>query len=193
MRHCPKTSIKKPCFIVKSRTSCPNRTCKKMHVLTTYNGTIWQHLSGRNQDSKWHVVVVFIWIVRVSNTSKNVSLHSSFMSNNSPLKLSPNLGESVKLSPTIGESLRLSSNPWLSPNLGDPPTNTALSKWATLLEKNMKCGCKQWMIFVTFDFLGTKLGHRFISHPSNQGHFHGLGSRIIMDTGRDTLLCVAVV
>jgi len=48
------------------------------------------------------------------------------MLNNSPLKLSPILGESFKLSPKIGESLRLSRNPWLSPNLGDPPFNAAL-------------------------------------------------------------------
>ena len=46
------------------------------------------------------------------------------MSNDSPLQLSPNLGESFKLSPMIGESLRLSPNPWLSANLGDPPLNT---------------------------------------------------------------------
>jgi len=31
-----------------------------------------------------------------------------------------------------GETLWLSSNPWLSPNLGDPPLNTALFKSATL-------------------------------------------------------------
>jgi len=54
------------------------------------------------------------------------------MLNNSPLKLSPILGESFKLSPKIGESLRLSPNPWLSPNLGDPLLNTVLLKWPTL-------------------------------------------------------------
>jgi len=64
------------------------------------------------------------------------------MLNNSPLKLSPILGESFKLSPIlgesfklspkIGESLGLSPNPWLSPYLGDPLLNTVLLKWPTL-------------------------------------------------------------
>jgi len=58
--------------------------------------------------------------------------HSSFMSNDSPLKLSPNLGESLKLSPMIGESLRLSPIPWLSPNLRDLPFFAALFKWVML-------------------------------------------------------------
>jgi len=55
------------------------------------------------------------------------------MLNDSPLKLSPILGESFKLSPKIGESLRLSPNPWLSPSLGDPLLNAVSSKWQTLL------------------------------------------------------------
>jgi len=54
------------------------------------------------------------------------------MLNDSPLKLSPILGESFKLSPKIGQSLRLSPNPWLSPNLGDPLLNVVLLKWPTL-------------------------------------------------------------
>jgi len=69
---------------------------------------------------------------RVLNTSKK-KCHNSFMLNNSPLKLSPVSGESFKLSPKTGQGLRLSPNPWLSPNLGDPLSNTVLSKWPTLL------------------------------------------------------------
>jgi len=66
--------------------------------------------------------------------------HRSFMSNDSTIKLFPCLGESFKLSPMIGESLKLSPDAWLSPNLGDHPSNAVLFKRATLQRNVWKIG-----------------------------------------------------
>jgi len=94
--------------------------------------------------------------------------HSSFMLNDSALKLSPDLGESFKLSPMIGESLKLSPNAWLSPNLGDPPLNTVLLKWATLQKWRIEARMRSVQILFKACFV-----HSMQCLPHSLQHQHG--------------------